>query len=132
MPFLELRAVSKSYGGKKILRGLNASFDEGDLVAIVGPSGVGKTTILRLIDRLEIPDSGELFLKGKPYSGIPPKEIRKGIGMVFQNPVVFNASVFENVAYSLRFRGIPEQEVRIKVHYIWSCSSSIPWAIGKL
>lgn len=115
MPFLELRAVSKSYGGKNILHEANIAFEEGDLVAIVGPSGAGKTTLLRLIDRLEKPDSGELFLKEKPYSDLNPKAIQKHIGMVFQNPVVFNASVFNNVAYSLRFRGVPEKEIKTKV-----------------
>jgi len=118
VPFLELRAVSKSYGGKKILWGLNAAFDEGDLVAIVGPSGVGKTTLLRLIDQLEKPDSGELFFMGKPYSELSPKAIQKRIGMVFQNPIVFNASVFNNVAYSLRFRGVPKKEIKRKVDSI--------------
>jgi tungstate transport system ATP-binding protein len=94
---------------------LNIAFDEGDLVAIVGPSGVGKTTLLRLIDRLEKPDSGEIFLSGTPYSKLSAKTVQKRIGMVFQNPVVFNASVFNNIAYSLRFRGRSDGEVRKKV-----------------
>ncbi len=95
---------------------MSASFDEGDLVAIVGPSGVGKTTLLRLIDRLEKQDSGELFLGGKSYSELPEKDVQMRIGMVFQNPVVFNASVFNNVAYSLRFRGVPDAEVKERVN----------------
>lgn len=113
--YLELRNVSMSYENKKILKKLNASFDEGDLVAIVGPSGIGKTTTLRIIDRLEKPDSGEIYLRGAPYSNLSTKAIQKRIGMVFQNPVVFNASVFNNVAYSLRFRGINDKEIKAKV-----------------
>ncbi len=114
-PYLELRNISKNYGNKTILRGLNASFDEGDLVAIVGPSGIGKTTTLRIIDRLEKSDSGEIYMRGKPYSDLSTKAIQKRIGMVFQNPVVFNASVFNNVAYSLRFRGVDEKEIKTRV-----------------
>lgn len=116
MQFLELRALSKSYGGKKVLHGLTISFEAGDLVAIVGPSGTGKTTALLLIDTLEMPDTGETFLKGRPYSEMPPNELRRGIGMVFQNPALFNATVFDNVAYSLRFRGLPDKEVKARAH----------------
>jgi tungstate transport system ATP-binding protein len=118
MAFLELRDVVKSYGGNQVLKRLNISFNEGDLVAIVGPSGVGKTTLLRLIDLLEKPDAGELFLKGKPYSSLNARAVQRQIGMVFQNPVVFNASVFNNVAYSLRFRGEPDREIKAKVDSI--------------
>ncbi|HPC27909.1 MAG TPA: phosphate ABC transporter ATP-binding protein [Candidatus Methanomethylicus sp.] len=113
--YLELNGVSKKYGDKAILRDLNAAFDEGDLVAIVGPSGVGKTTLLRIIDRLEEPDSGEVSFRGEPYSRLSAKAVRKRIGMVFQNPVLFNASVFNNVAYSLRFRGVASEELKKRV-----------------
>ncbi len=113
--YLELNDVSKKYGNKAILRKLNAAFGEGDLVAIVGPSGVGKTTMLRIIDRLEEPDSGEVSFRGEPYSRLSAKAVQKRIGMVFQNPVVFNASVFNNVAYSLRFRGVASEELKKRV-----------------
>jgi tungstate transport system ATP-binding protein len=104
LSFLECRAVSKSYDGKHALKGVTFEIKDGDLLSVVGPSGSGKTTLLRIIDGLEKADSGEVLLKGKTIFGEPFPH-RKMIGMVFQNPVLFNTTVFNNIAYSLKFRG---------------------------
>ena len=114
MPFLECRAVDKSYDGKHALKGVTFGIEGGDLLSVVGPSGSGKTTLLRIIDGLEKADSGEVILKGKKISDEPFPH-RKTIGMVFQNPVLFNTTVFNNVAYSLRFRGKKDETIRKKV-----------------
>jgi tungstate transport system ATP-binding protein len=114
LPFLECRGVSKSYDGKRTLKDVSFRIEGGDLLSVVGPSGSGKTTLLRIIDGLERPDSGEVFLQGKEISGEPSIH-QKRIGMVFQNPILFNTTVFNNVAYSLRFRGEKDETIKKKV-----------------
>jgi nitrate/nitrite transport system ATP-binding protein len=80
MSFLELKNVSKSYGGTPVLRDVNLSIAEGEFVAIVGYSGQGKTTLMSLIAGLIKPDSGTLTLSGQPITGPGPDR-----GLVFQN-----------------------------------------------
>ena len=80
MSFLELRNVSKSFGGASVLKDVNLSIMEGEFVAIVGYSGQGKTTLMSMIAGLVKPDSGEILLEGKPVSGPGPDR-----GLVFQN-----------------------------------------------
>lgn len=93
------------------------SLEKGDFLAVVGPSGSGKTTLLRIIDGLERADSGNVIIKGAPIAG-SSSQLRRDIGMVFQNPVLFNTSVFNNVAYSLKFRKVDEQEVQARTNEI--------------
>jgi tungstate transport system ATP-binding protein len=114
LPFLECRSISKSYDGKHALKDVTFEIEGGDLLSVVGPSGSGKTTLLRIIDGLEKADSGEVLLEGKKISGEPYPH-RKMIGMVFQNPVLFNTTVFNNIAYSLRFRGEDGETIKKKV-----------------
>jgi len=116
--FLSIQKVSKGYAGKLCLKNVTFQVEKGDLLTVVGPSGAGKTTLLRLIDRLEEPDAGELSLDGKGYTSLAPQNIRSKIGMVFQNPVLFNTTVFNNIAYSLRFRGLPEEDTLRRVNSI--------------
>jgi len=112
LSFLECRSVSKVYDEKRALRDVSFRIESGDLLSVVGPSGSGKTTLLRIIDGLEKADSGEIILKGKKISDEPSPH-RRMIGMVFQNSVLFNTTVFNNVAYSLRFRG--DEAIKKKV-----------------
>ena len=80
MSFLELKNVSKSYGGSPILKDVNLSMIEGEFVAIVGYSGQGKTTLMSMIAGLVKPDAGEILLEGKSVAGPSPDR-----GLVFQN-----------------------------------------------
>lgn len=80
MSFLELKNVSKSFGGAPVLKDVNLSIIEGEFVAIVGYSGQGKTTLMSMIAGLVKPDSGEILLEGKPVAGPGPDR-----GLVFQN-----------------------------------------------
>lgn len=114
MSFLECHAISKSYDGKHALKGVTFEIKDGDLLSIVGPSGSGKTTLLRIIDGLEKADSGEVLLKGKKIFGEPFPH-RKMIGMVFQNPILFNTTVFNNIAYSLKFRREEDKTIKKRV-----------------
>jgi tungstate transport system ATP-binding protein len=109
MPFLELKGVGKSYGSSQILEGIDLQVEEGEVMALIGPTGSGKTTLLRLIDLLEEPSCGAILLEGRDVSRLLERErlmLRRRMAMVFQKPVMFKASVKENVSYGLKVRGI--------------------------
>ena len=103
-PHLELRDISKAVVRKaannrvkvQILSHITITVHRGDLVTIMGASGSGKTTFLRLINRLSEADSGTILLNGKDIRTYPPMELRKKIGMVSQVPVMFKGSVRDN------------------------------------
>lgn len=107
MAIVEIQNLSKTYGEKIALRNVDMKVERGDLFAVVGPSGAGKTTLLRLLDLLEEPSSGHIVFDGidTECSERNRFNLRRRIGMVFQQSVMFSASVYENVAYPLQVRG---------------------------
>jgi putative ABC transport system ATP-binding protein len=77
----------------------------GSITAVVGPSGAGKSTLLRAINRLIEPTAGEVYLDGEPTSGMDPLHLRRRVGMVFQLPALFGATVEEATLYGARLAG---------------------------
>ncbi len=113
MSFLELKNVSKSFGGQAVLKDVNLSLIEGEFVAIVGYSGQGKTTLMSLIAGLTQPDSGAIILEGKPITGPGPDR-----GLVFQNYSLLPwLTVGENIALAVDavFPALPTEERAAKV-----------------
>jgi len=113
MAFIELQGVGKSYGSSQILKDIDLKVNEGEVLALIGPTGSGKTTLLRLIDLLEEPSQGSILLDSREVTRLPEKErlkLRRRMAMVFQKPVMFKASVKENVSYGLKVRGIKAPE----------------------
>ncbi|MBP2299846.1 ABC transporter ATP-binding protein [Azospirillum picis] len=97
MAILELKGMSKSYGGTEVLRGIDLSIEEGEFVAIVGFSGSGKSTLINLIAGLAMPDTGEVQYRGRPVKGPGPER-----GLVFQSYSLMPwLSVKENVALAV-------------------------------
>ena len=100
---IKLENISKSFGDKKILDRVNLTIHQGEALAIIGPSGTGKSTILRIIAGLEAPDAGEIYVDGQKRIGLideAPDPI--GIGMVFQQSALFDSlTVAENVGFLL-------------------------------
>jgi len=118
MALLEVRSLSKSIGPVEILSKINLTVERGEILGLIGPTGSGKTTLLRLVNLLDEPSSGRILFKGREVSGRPEKEqlcARRKMAMVFQKPVMFKASVEENVSYGLRVRGSVDATVREKV-----------------
>ncbi|MGZ3688851.1 MAG: ABC transporter ATP-binding protein [Bdellovibrionota bacterium] len=108
MSELSLKRITKSYGSKVIIPGLDLDVPNGAFVALLGPSGCGKTTLLRMVAGLETPSSGEIRIGAQtvyaPGVNIPPE--KRGLGMVFQSYAVWpHMTVWENVAYPLKIRG---------------------------
>jgi tungstate transport system ATP-binding protein len=104
--------------GKRILGDLSFSVNKGEIFAILGPSGAGKTTLLRVLSCLEKPTLGKIFYRGIDLLAARGKNLlamRRRMAMVFQEGEVFDARVFDNVAYGLRIRGVEEREIRVRV-----------------
>ena len=102
-PVLRVSRLTKSLGGQPILRGVSLTVSEARTVAVLGRSGSGKTTFLRIISGLERPDTGSVMLDGRDLARIPPA--RRGIVFLSQSPLLFpHLSLFENVAFGLRVR----------------------------
>lgn len=116
---IEVRNISKSFGGFKALDGITLDLPKGELIALLGPSGCGKTTLLRIIAGLERADEGSILLSGEDASD---KDVReRQVGFVFQHYALFrHMSVFENVAFGLRVKPRAvrpsESEIQAKVH----------------
>jgi ABC-type methionine transport system ATPase subunit len=89
----------------EILKGVDADVPMDDITAVVGPSGAGKSTLLRAINRLVEPTAGEVYLDGEPTSAMSPLELRRQVGMVFQLPALFGATVEEATLYGARLAG---------------------------
>ncbi len=92
-------------GGVEILKGVDADVPRERIIAVVGPSGAGKSTLLRAINRLIEPTAGEVYLDGEPTSGMNPLELRRRVGMVFQLPALFGATIEEATLYGARLAG---------------------------
>lgn len=120
---VELRDVWFGYGGHEILRGISFQVTGAEILCVLGGSGEGKTTILRLILRLLRPDRGEIYVEGRNIADASTQEvleIREHIGMVFQGSALFDSlSVFDNVAFPLReHTDLDEEAIRARVEEV--------------
>lgn len=115
-----VRDLTFSHGDRKIFDRVNLDFQRGKVTAIMGPSGTGKTTLLRLIGGQLRPDSGKILVDGQDVHGLGYKglyELRKRMGMLFQNGALLtDLNVFDNVAFPIReHTNLPESMIRILV-----------------
>lgn len=114
---LEIKKLVKSYHQREVLHIEELSFYRGNIYGIIGPSGAGKTTLLRIINLLTKPDRGELYYGGHPVPAAGPGRLalQRKMTLVFQEPLLFKTTVWENVAYGLKARGCPRQLVARRV-----------------
>jgi len=111
---IEVQGVTKRFGEFTALDEVSLAVADGSLTALLGPSGGGKSTLLRVIAGLEEPDAGEVRIAGRSMDGVPPQ--RRGVGLVFQHYAPFrHMTVRDNVAFGLRVRKRPRDEVRARV-----------------
>ena len=99
-PVIEMKHVKKAYDQNTIIEDLNVSIDPGEFVTIVGSSGCGKTTFLKMINGLILPTAGDIFVNGKNLKDVDLIQLRRNIGYVIQGSVLFpHMTVRENIAY---------------------------------
>lgn len=117
---ITLRNVHKSFGAQKVLDGLDLDIPDGKITAIIGPSGEGKSVLLKHLIGLLQPDSGAVEVDGESIIGLRRSElnrIREKFGMLFQNVALFDSmTVFENVAFPLQEKtSLSKEEIRVRV-----------------
>ena len=115
--YVELTDINKSFTTEKVSDHVSFGIEKGKMAGLLGPSGGGKTTILRMIAGLENPDSGEIRIDGKVVNQIPAGE--RGIGFVFQNYALFRyMTVYENIAFGLRVQKVNKRKMDERVRYL--------------
>jgi len=97
--------LSRVVGASTLVNDISVELRKRELVAVVGPSGSGKSSFLRLLNRLDEPTSGTVYFEGVDYRQIPPRELRRRVGIVTQRAFLFPGSVAENIAFGPRQRG---------------------------
>ena len=106
--------ISKTFGGVAALDDVTVEVGSGRLTALLGPSGGGKSTLLRIVGGLEEPDSGSVVIDGIEATGIPAQ--RRNVGFVFQHYAAFkHLSVYRNIAFGLEIRKRPKAEIKQRV-----------------
>jgi tungstate transport system ATP-binding protein len=120
MSFIETIDLWQRREGQDILKHINLRVERGEVLALIGPTGAGKTTLLRLIDMLDMPAAGKLFFDDVDMTSSEKVrlEARRRLAFVLQKPVVFNLSVYDNIAYGLRWRGTGRRQIHEKVNGI--------------
>ena len=102
---LRVEHLSWSAGGQKIINDVSLSVTQGQFVAVVGPSGSGKSSLLKLINRLIEPDEGYVYVCGNEYRTLDPQTLRQQVSLMMQTPHLFPGTVAENVAFGPLQRG---------------------------
>lgn len=111
---VSVRDVSKTFGTVKVLEDINFDVAEGEIIVLLGASGSGKTTILRIIAGLETPNAGSIILHSKDVTDLPARQ--RGTGVIFQNYALFpKMTVEKNIGYGLGLRRKPKKEIKEKV-----------------
>src|ERR1700728_497486 len=119
MAKVEIRAVSKAFNKAQAVSDLSLTVGDGEFVALLGPTGAGKTTTLRIIAGLEMPDSGSIRIDGRDVTGDAPAD--RDVAFVFQQYSLYpHLTVFENMAFALRapIRRVAEADIRRKVEEV--------------
>ncbi|WP_417612197.1 ABC transporter ATP-binding protein [Owenweeksia hongkongensis] len=112
--FLEVQNIVKSFHAEQVVKDLNFSLDAHKTLSILGKSGCGKTTMLKIIAGLEKPDAGNITLKGENIDKKSPE--KRSVVYLYQEDLLFpHLNVFENIAFGLRLKKLPKDEIKTKV-----------------
>lgn len=111
---LQLRQIRKSFGNTEVLKGIDLEVAQGEFITLLGASGCGKTTTLRIIAGLELPDAGQVILEGQDITNREPN--KRDVNTVFQNYALFpHMNVSDNIGYGLKIRKVPKAEIAERV-----------------
>ena len=120
-----LRGVVQEKQGTRVLDGLDVTLPGGEVTALVGPSGAGKTSLLRLLNRLDDPTAGTVLFRGRPVAGYPVRELRRRVGFVFQAPVMFPGTVADNLRAAVALAGPGEAPVAADERWVAGLLESV-------
>jgi tungstate transport system ATP-binding protein len=124
-----LQEIAHFYQGRCVLAIPELAIPSGQILAVLGASGAGKSTFLRLLNFLEPPNRGQLFFQGQLYSQQPPPlAVRRQVTLVFQRGLPLQLSVWQNVAYPLQLRGVMADEIAQRVEQILARVGLLPLA----
>ncbi|MBK1622889.1 ABC transporter ATP-binding protein [Afifella marina] len=113
-PFIEFRNVTKRFGDFTAVDNQSITVYEREFYALLGPSGCGKTTLLRMLAGFEEPSEGEIFLDGRPLTGVPPH--KRPVNMMFQSYALFpHMNVADNIAFGLKQEGMAKADIAVRV-----------------
>lgn len=114
MGLLEIHQLNKNYGQRAVLNDISFTVSDGEFFVLLGPSGGGKSTILKILCGIEKADAGRVILAGREITHLPPRD--RNVGMVFQDYGLYpHMNVFENIAYGLEARNYPKEEINTRV-----------------
>ena len=116
-PLVEIHDLLVKRGKHPALQLNHLTIQQGEVLAVVGPNGAGKSTLLLTLARLLKPERGEILFNGQQSANEADTIYRRRIALVMQDPLLFDTSVFDNVASGLRFRGIAKEEIWRKVPF---------------
>jgi putative ABC transport system ATP-binding protein len=102
---LETAHLSRIVSAKRLVDDITVLIQKGEVLALVGPSGSGKSSFLRLLNRLDEPTSGTVYLEGTDYRQLPPRELRRRVGLVTQTPYLFPGTIADNLRFGPRQQG---------------------------
>ncbi len=125
---LERVSLSGSVGSHYLLKDISFEVCKGDRIAIIGPSGAGKTSLLRLLNRLSEPTAGSIYLENQDYRQIPVIQLRQQVTLVSQESKLLGMTVQEALEYGLVLRGLPRSQIRQRLlHWIEQLNIPTEW-----
>lgn len=114
MAFIEGTDIRKSYGDQPVLQGVNIRVEKGKTLSVLGKSGCGKTTLLKIMAGLEAADGGSISMDGKSVMMVPPEQ--RGFVYLFQETLLFpHLDVFDNISFGLKIRGVGKNEIKRRI-----------------
>ena len=122
---LQQVSLSPAVGSDQLLKDISFEVSAGERLAIIGPSGAGKTSLLRLLNRLSEPTAGSIYLENQEYRQIPVLQLRQQVTLVLQESKLLGMTVQEALAYPLVLRNLPRTEIQQRLGY-WLEQLSIP------
>ncbi len=123
--YLDKVSLTTPVSSHYLLKDISFAVEKGARVAVVGASGAGKTSLLRLLNRLSSPTSGYIYLENQEYGKIPITQLRKEVTLVLQESKLLGMSVAEAIAYPLKLRGLKQAEIQQRSEY-WIQQLNIP------
>jgi tungstate transport system ATP-binding protein len=127
---LQISDLAVKRGGRIALEVAALNVRKSEVLAVVGPNGAGKSTLLLTLARLLKPERGEIWFNGQPASAESALHYRRRIGLVMQDPLLFDMTVYENVASGLKFRGVPKNEIGPRIEK-WLAQLGISHLAGR-